>query len=107
MPSAWSSDVCSRSEEHTSELQSHDNLVCRLLLEKTKPTFREIFCAPPPTAPPLGESNRRHSTTAIRGVESGAYPFPGWNTCTGAKAGTGTGEWIGRLVPSRPAPRTT
>src|SRR3954466_7795844 len=25
---------CSRSEEHTSELQSHDNLVCRLLLEK-------------------------------------------------------------------------
>src|SRR3954462_1202390 len=29
----WSSDVCSpdRSEEHTSELQSHDNLVCRLL----------------------------------------------------------------------------
>src|SRR3954467_12362860 len=33
MPSAWSSDVC-RSEEHTSELQSHDNLVCRLLLEK-------------------------------------------------------------------------
>src|SRR3954462_1065037 len=32
----WSSDVCSRSEEHTSELQSHDNLVCRLLLEKKK-----------------------------------------------------------------------
>src|SRR3954466_2035156 len=29
-----SSDWCYRSEEHTSELQSHDNLVCRLLLEK-------------------------------------------------------------------------
>src|SRR4029434_2998078 len=28
--------VCVRSEEHTSELQSHLNLVCRLLLEKTK-----------------------------------------------------------------------
>src|SRR5690606_41469943 len=26
--------VCSRSEEHTSELQSRENLVCRLLLEK-------------------------------------------------------------------------
>ena len=26
----------SRSEEHTSELQSHLNLVCRLLLEKKK-----------------------------------------------------------------------
>src|SRR5260370_41323030 len=28
--------VRSRSEEHTSELQSHLNLVCRLLLEKKK-----------------------------------------------------------------------
>src|SRR5260370_29023887 len=28
----------SRSEEHTSELQSHLNLVCRLLLEKKKKT---------------------------------------------------------------------
>src|SRR6267142_4327475 len=27
---------CLRSEEHTSELQSHVNLVCRLLLEKKK-----------------------------------------------------------------------
>src|SRR5690242_21930069 len=27
---------CWRSEEHTSELQSHVNLVCRLLLEKKK-----------------------------------------------------------------------
>src|SRR5476649_2992477 len=26
-----------RSEEHTSELQSHSDLVCRLLLEKKKP----------------------------------------------------------------------
>src|SRR5260370_20193775 len=29
-------DVDDRSEEHTSELQSHLNLVCRLLLEKKK-----------------------------------------------------------------------
>src|SRR5438477_6671835 len=28
-----------RSEEHTSELQSHVNLVCRLLLEKKKKTW--------------------------------------------------------------------
>src|SRR5438034_7025158 len=27
---------CARSEEHTSELQSHSDLVCRLLLEKKK-----------------------------------------------------------------------
>src|SRR2546430_8986753 len=30
--------VPDRSEEHTSELQSQSNLVCRLLLEKQKPT---------------------------------------------------------------------
>src|SRR2546422_3294019 len=30
-----------RSEEHTSELQSRLHLVCRLLLEKKKPTIRE------------------------------------------------------------------
>src|SRR5690242_21346295 len=29
-----------RSEEHTSELQSHVNIVCRLLLEKKKCTLR-------------------------------------------------------------------
>src|SRR2546427_9435872 len=31
-----------RSEEHTSELQSQSNLVCRLLLEKKKKTHSEI-----------------------------------------------------------------
>src|SRR5437667_8945843 len=30
--------VAARSEEHTSELQSHHDLVCRLLLEKKKKT---------------------------------------------------------------------
>src|SRR5690606_41428991 len=30
--------VAERSEEHTSELQSRENLVCRLLLEKKKKT---------------------------------------------------------------------
>src|SRR5476649_1646211 len=30
-----------RSEEHTSELQSHSDLVCRLLLEKKKQTERQ------------------------------------------------------------------
>src|SRR2546427_4750572 len=33
--------VQSRSEEHTSELQSQSNLVCRLLLEKKKKTTRK------------------------------------------------------------------
>src|SRR5260370_1523817 len=54
-----------RSEEHTSELQSHLNLVCRLLLEKKKNepnTVLQYIAAelrsvdielPPPHSPPL------------------------------------------------------
>src|SRR6266851_10212183 len=34
--STRSGEVPARSEEHTSELQSHHDLVCRLLLEKKK-----------------------------------------------------------------------
>src|SRR5436309_13836959 len=39
-PPNWISDFANtwRSEEHTSELQSRENLVCRLLLEKKKKT---------------------------------------------------------------------
>src|SRR5438270_5734286 len=33
----------SRSEEHTSELQSQSNLVCRLLLEKKKKKKKNIY----------------------------------------------------------------
>src|SRR5688572_31568295 len=41
-----------RSEEHTSELQSQSNLVCRLLLEKKKTTYslvplQHVFSDPP------------------------------------------------------------
>src|SRR5260370_29582004 len=36
--------VPARSEEHTSELQSHLNLVCRLLLEKKKDTYNLYRC---------------------------------------------------------------
>src|SRR5690242_21019103 len=36
----FGSDAAIRSEEHTSELQSHVNLVCRLLLEKKKKNLR-------------------------------------------------------------------
>src|SRR5260370_5770444 len=39
---AWTRADMRRSEEHTSELQSHLNLVCRLLLEKKKKTDFKI-----------------------------------------------------------------
>src|SRR5258708_23736411 len=47
-----------RSEEHTSELQSPDHLVCRLLLEKKKPASppyrapHQRSWEPPPARPP-------------------------------------------------------
>src|SRR5438552_11118249 len=40
------SDAFERSEEHTSELQSPDHLVCRLLLEKKK-KIRSLITAKP------------------------------------------------------------
>src|SRR5256886_12148385 len=41
-----------RSEEHTSELQSQSNLVCRLLLEKKNLTLRALLI-PPPLVPSI------------------------------------------------------
>src|SRR5258708_13383534 len=43
-PRRGGDDLDLRSEEHTSELQSPDHLVCRLLLEKKKP----LRLPPPP-----------------------------------------------------------
>src|SRR5436309_7498216 len=47
-------DQVLRSEEHTSELQSRENLVCRLLLEKknANPHFRCVHIRPRPTRSP-------------------------------------------------------
>src|SRR3954463_2912350 len=53
-----------RSEEHTSELQSHDNIVCRLLLEKKK---RDRRCAQPqPEARQTAARARRSAPSACR-----------------------------------------
>src|SRR5438552_11436363 len=45
--------IAERSEEHTSELQSPDHLVCRLLLEKKKSSLKTLhqarcLCIEPP-----------------------------------------------------------
>src|SRR2546430_8646951 len=39
--------IVHRSEEHTSELQSQSNLVCRLLLEKKKKAKSDVFSSSP------------------------------------------------------------
>src|SRR2546430_4067152 len=55
---------CWRSEEHTSELQSQSNLVCRLLLEKKKPDLF-IRLEPPPDPSPILRHSRPIRTYQI------------------------------------------
>src|SRR2546430_6063856 len=61
-----------RSEEHTSELQSQSNLVCRLLLEKKNPYY--LYLTPTglgpyrftPNAYSLSQQDRVHSRSRVR-----------------------------------------
>src|SRR5256885_5434423 len=62
-----------RSEEHTSELQSPCNVVCRLLLEKKKPygTAQRLACHLKPKRlrcgrAPRGHRLRQHAVPAVR-----------------------------------------
>src|SRR6202140_3639963 len=79
MPSsAWRLELRRvRSEEHTSELQSPTNLVCRLLLEKT----RQIHRSPPVARPeaPDAASPGRPPQAPLRGPQqprAGSSPRP-------------------------------
>src|SRR4029434_2939440 len=82
-----------RSEEHTSELQSHLNLVCRLLLDKKN--LHSPHCAPscPSTAPiTLAQHNALASATRSTCCEHPSLAFPSTHSshpsfffqCTGA-----------------------
>src|SRR5258708_10458655 len=55
-------EVKSRSEEHTSELQSPDHLVCRLLLEKKKKKTQQTIIHG--HCPPASTSVMRHTNTS-------------------------------------------
>src|SRR5207302_8083249 len=57
----------SRSEEHTSELQSRENLVCRLLLEKKKTnTIGHLSTVRQPAGYPLWIAPRGATTILLR-----------------------------------------
>src|SRR5260221_10738911 len=79
-----------RSEEHTSELQSHSDLVCRLLLEKKKITHRLIPTSP--TAP------RRWRSSSFS-PETRRKQFAGWALCQLTLCHDS--EHRSRLVPTR------
>src|SRR2546430_3891750 len=56
-----------RSEEHTSELQSQSNIVCRLLLEKKKARQGPASSPPSPVTGRFSEAAvRRRTVTAYR-----------------------------------------
>src|SRR3954464_3440947 len=84
-----------RSEEHTSELQSHDNLVCRLLLEKTT-----TFSSPTSPSRPTGTSPPRPAASPR------ALPLPAHRA--GAGRGRGSAGLRGVCLfffDQRPPPR--
>src|SRR2546430_7958019 len=56
-----------RSEEHTSELQSQSNLVCRLLLEKKKNKHTHTYT-------PLSSSSRTSRPTTCPAAPQGHHP---------------------------------
>src|SRR3989440_5043352 len=61
--------VAARSEEHTSELQSRSDLVCRLLLEK-----KNILIAVPRFMTGIGQSSPRQSSIVRPGDAAGTGP---------------------------------
>src|SRR5690606_39713437 len=68
-----------RSEEHTSELQSREKLVCRLLLEKTNPSEHypdrcEASCPASPASRPEGTTDCTASRAAS--PDAGIRPAP-------------------------------
>src|SRR3954467_13498115 len=87
-----------RSEEHTSELQSHDNLVCRLLLEKKTKELAAHSVSQPSHHSPQAP---RHRAGAARGRAGGAP------AARGQGPGVYAGVWIFFLMIRRPprAPR--
>src|SRR5437588_3911380 len=60
----------SRSEEHTSELQSHSDLVCRLLLEKKKKKYTQHQ----KKLPIIPESNASNQTPGRPGPNRSRSP---------------------------------
>src|SRR2546430_4122111 len=69
--------IMMRSEEHTSELQSQSNLVCRLLLEKKK-KHPLVRLAAGPHLHPIARTSalRPRQWLRVAGVASGACLLP-------------------------------
>src|SRR5262249_34446157 len=99
-----------RSEEHTSELQSLTNLVCRLLLEKKKPASAATR-APPPSPSRAGTAARTSPGTPSRPRPARTAPHP-LRPCRAAarcpqRVSGSAGRPPGRVLDSRPQRRSS
>src|SRR3982750_345242 len=77
VPTTTSSTTCARSEEHTSELQSRSDLVCRLLLEKKEDAALDLRRRAPADSHPVRRvaGTRAHPRPPLRG------PIPPVTAC--------------------------
>src|SRR5690625_5324690 len=66
----WLTDTNTRSEEHTSELQSRGQIVCRLLLEKKKRVTDDLCRATIESYDPTEDSQIKAKKIATQYVES-------------------------------------
>src|SRR2546421_7785819 len=64
-----------RSEEHTSELQSRSDLVCRLLLEKKKKKVSNIFIAQQQAISRQPASTHSRHNTKTTTLPAGLFPL--------------------------------
>src|SRR5256886_5164471 len=85
----WQASPFRRSEEHTSELQSQSNLVCRLLLEKKKKHLKNsrfLFCSF------VLYRNDRNLYLPLQALVSNNTPFSS-NMCQHAHAAISRSSW--------------
>src|SRR5690242_18202893 len=101
-----------RSEEHTSELQSHVNLVCRLLLVRRPPRstlfpYTTLFRSAPPRPPHrapgagAGRGGRRGRLAADGAVARRLRPRPGHRGGRRGRAALGAGAGRGPRLARR------
>src|SRR5438034_87637 len=101
--SSWACAREQRSEEHTSELQSHSDLVCRLLLEKKK--ILACWCQPrhafPFTVPPTTHTYplSLHDALPIFGLPRPFAARPGWALAAAPPGNPAPGPAVGRSLP--------
>src|SRR5258708_31102511 len=86
-----------RSEEHTSELQSPDHLVCRLLLEKKKSAMKWSHSNDPASSIDRSVDGRRATRHATGTQPSGGRHRGGsWRECFLYRSETGLEDFAGR-----------